>query len=120
LASGGFSSVKVDKCVYTKFIDNECVIISLYGDDMLIFGTCHEIVRSTKSEASVILGVKIKRNNDEIMLSQEHYIEKLLKKFGNFDVTQVSTPYDANTQLKKNQGDPVAQCMHRLLGVWCI
>ena len=43
------------------------------------------------------------------MLSQQHYVEKLLKKFGNFDVTLVNTPYDANIQSKKNQGDSVIQ-----------
>ena len=35
------------------------------------------------------------------MLTQEHYVEKLLKTFGHFNVTPVSTFYDANTQLKK-------------------
>ncbi|XP_071939234.1 uncharacterized protein [Coffea arabica] len=35
--------------------------------------------------------------------------ERLLRKFENYDVTPVSTPYDANTQLKKNNGDPIAQ-----------
>ena len=33
-------------------------------------------------EISVILGVKIIRNRDNILLSQEQYIEKLFKKFG--------------------------------------
>ena len=59
-------------------------------------------------EASVILGVQIIRKSDGIILSQKHYVEKLLKKFGHFDVTLVSTPYDANTQLMKNRGDPIA------------
>ena len=88
---------------------------------MLIFGTGHDIVHKTKSflaskfdmkdmgEASVILGVKIIRKNDSIILSQEHYVEKLLKKFGYFDVNPVSILYHANTQLKKNRGDIVAQ-----------
>ncbi|XP_070036284.1 secreted RxLR effector protein 161-like [Nicotiana tomentosiformis] len=43
------------------------------------------------------------------MLSQEHYVERLLKKFEYFNVTFVSIPFDANSQLKKNNGDPVAQ-----------
>ena len=60
------------------------------------------------SEASVILGVKIIRRDNGIMLTQQHYVEKLLKKFGHFDVTAVSTPYDANTKLMKNQGKVVA------------
>jgi len=43
------------------------------------------------------------------MLSQEHYVEKLLKKFDSFDVTLLSTPYDINTQLKNNRCDLVSQ-----------
>ena len=110
----GFLSVEVDKCVYTKYIEKECVIIALYVDDMLIFGTSLSMVHSTKrflasqfdmkdmGEANVILGVKITRMGDSIMLSQEHYIEKILKRFGHFDAKPVSTPYDANTHLMKN------------------
>ena len=60
-------------------------------------------------EAKVILGVKITRMSDSIMLSQEHYIEKILKRFGHFDAKPVSTPYDANTHLMKYQGDHVGQ-----------
>ena len=60
-------------------------------------------------EAKVILGVKITRMSDNIMLSQEHYVEKILKKFGHFDAKPVSTPYDANTHLMKNRGDLVGQ-----------
>ena len=51
------------------------------------------------SGVKVIMGVKITRMGDSIMLSQEHYIEKMLKRFEYFDVKPVSTPYDANTHL---------------------
>ena len=60
-------------------------------------------------EAKVILGVKITRTCDSIKLSQKHYIEKILKRFRHFDVKPVSTPYDANTHLMKNRGDPMGQ-----------
>ncbi|XP_071928182.1 uncharacterized protein [Coffea arabica] len=121
LIKDGFSSVEVDKCVYVKIINDQYVIISLYVDDMLIFGTSLDIVNSTKyvlssnfdmkdlGEAKMILGVNIIRRGDGIMLSQEHYTERLLRKFENYDVTPVSTPYDVNTQLRKNIGDPIAQ-----------
>ena len=49
------------------------------------------------NEAKVIMGVKIIRVGDSIMLSQEHYVEKILKRFGHFDVKLVS-----NTHLMKN------------------
>ena len=58
-------------------------------------------------ETKVILGVKITRMGDSIMLSQEHYVEKILKRFGHFDAKLVSTPYDANIHLMKNQDDHV-------------
>ena len=111
----------MDKCVYTKCTRKECVIIALYVDDMLIFGTSLNVVHSTKrflasqfdmkdmGEAKVILGVKITRMGDSLMLSQERYVEKILKKFGNLDVKPVSTPYDANTHLMKNRGDLMGQ-----------
>ena len=104
LLKNRFLSVKVDKCVYTKCTEKKCVIIALYIDDMLIFGTSLSVVHSTKrflalqfdmkdmGEGKVILGVKIPRMGDSILLSQEHYVEKILKRFEHFDVKPVSTP----------------------------
>ena len=121
LLSEGLLSIEVDKCVYTKCIDKECVIIALYVDDILTFGTSLDKVHSTKrflasqfdikdmGEAKVIWGVKITRMGDSIMLSQEHYFEKILKRFRHFDAKPMSTPYDANTHLMKNRGDFVGQ-----------
>ena len=105
-----FSTNDVDKYVYTKSENRECAIICLYVDDMLIFGTCIDIVSKTKlfleskfemkdmGEASVILGVKVIRKGDSILLSQEQYTEKLLRKFGYYDFKSISTPYDANSK----------------------
>nr|KYP50828.1 Retrovirus-related Pol polyprotein from transposon TNT 1-94 [Cajanus cajan] len=80
---------------------------------MLIFGTCDDIVFKTKfflasnfdmkdmGEASVILGGKVVRKGDSILLSQGHYVERLLKKFDYYDCKSVTTPYDVNSQLNK-------------------
>ena len=54
-------------------------------------------------EANVILDIKIIKSDDGIILSQEHYVEKFLRKFGFYDTKPVFTPYNANTQLKKNR-----------------
>ena len=63
----------VDKCIYSKFINNECVIICLYVYDLLIFGTSLDVVCDAKcflasnfdmkdlGEANVILCIKILR-----------------------------------------------------------
>ena len=55
---------------------------------------------------------------NSIMLSQEHYVAKIFKRFGHFDVKPVSTPYDANTYLMKNRGDPVGQVEYaQIIGI---
>ena len=60
-------------------------------------------------EADVILGIKITRTSYGISLNQSHYIEKILKKFDQFDCVPVKTPYDSSIHLKKNKGDSISQ-----------
>ncbi|GJU96855.1 zinc finger, CCHC-type containing protein [Tanacetum coccineum] len=60
-------------------------------------------------EADVILGIKIKRENKGIVITQSHYIEKILKKFNRTDCFPVSTPMDPVEKLKPNTGKPVDQ-----------
>nr|GEZ07663.1 hypothetical protein [Tanacetum cinerariifolium] len=60
-------------------------------------------------EADVILGIKIKRENRGIVITQSHYIEKILKKFNREDCSPVSTPMDHVEKLKPNTGKPVDQ-----------
>ena len=94
---------------YNKYEDNTCVVIYIYVDDMLIFGTSLEVVCETKKflgskfdmkdlgEAEVILGIKITRTPNGLKLSQEHYVEKILRKFEHFDCKPMSTPYDPSS-----------------------
>jgi len=49
LLSEGFSTNDVDKYECSKSENNECVIICLYVDDMLIFGTYNDIVFYNKT-----------------------------------------------------------------------
>ena len=107
--------------IYSKFINNKGVIICLYVDDLLIFGTSLDVVHDAKhflasnfdmkdlGEANIILGIKILRDNDCITLSHSHYVEKILKKFEHFDMLPMSTPFDSNVHLFKNRGDSVSQ-----------
>lgn len=119
--SNGFKIHESDKCVYSKFKNNKGVIICLYVDDMLIFGSDLDQINNTKKflcetfdmkdlgQADVILGVKIIRSNEGIMLSQSHYVEKVLRKFNHFDCTPVSTPFDPSTKLMPNDGRAFSQ-----------
>ena len=44
-----------DSCVYSKLIGSDCVLICLYVDDMLIFGTNLLVVNETKKLLSSFL-----------------------------------------------------------------
>ncbi|GJR93587.1 zinc finger, CCHC-type containing protein [Tanacetum coccineum] len=81
--SNGYLLNKADKCVYSKFDKSgKGVIICLYADDMLIFGTNQVHVDLTKEflssrffmkdigEADVILDIKIKSKSNGIAISQ--------------------------------------------------
>nr|GEZ93943.1 zinc finger, CCHC-type [Tanacetum cinerariifolium] len=60
-------------------------------------------------EANVILGIKIKRENKGIVITQSRYIKKILKKFNREDCSPVSTLINLVEKLKPNTGKPVDQ-----------
>nr|GEZ98012.1 zinc finger, CCHC-type [Tanacetum cinerariifolium] len=58
-------------------------------------------------EANVILGIKIKRDNKGIVITQSRYIKKILKKFNREDCFPMSTLMNPVENLKLNIGKPV-------------
>ncbi|CAA0834987.1 cysteine-rich RLK (RECEPTOR-like protein kinase) 8, partial [Striga hermonthica] len=109
----GFKINECDKCVYVKDTEKGYVILCLYVDDMLIVGSNDKIIKSTKDMlnsrfdmkdvglADVILGIKIHRTSQGIVLSQTHYVEKILEKFNKDDFTQARNPIDTSQHLSK-------------------
>src|SRR6266542_3722702 len=76
LTSVGFIVNEADKCVYYRFVGGEGVIMCLYVDDILIFGTNLDMIEEVKSflshnfemkdmgVADVILNVKLLREGN--------------------------------------------------------
>ncbi|KAL0303720.1 UNVERIFIED_CONTAM: Retrovirus-related Pol polyprotein from transposon TNT 1-94 [Sesamum radiatum] len=61
-------------------------------------------------EADVILGIKLIRSTDGIAISQSHYVEKIIEKFGYQNSRIAKTPDDSSIALFKNEsGISVAQ-----------
>ena len=87
-------------------------------------GTNKDVINSTKKilnysfdmkdmgVADVILGIQIKRNDDGYVLTQSHYVEKALRRFGQFDSKLAVTPLNASCKLKKNVGEGVLQLQY--------
>jgi hypothetical protein len=117
LTSVGFVVNEADKCVYYCFGGGEGVILCLYVDGILIFGTSLNVIKDVKEflsqnlvmkdlgEADVILNIKLVREGDGgVTLLQSHYVEDVLSRFGYSDWKPAPTPYDASTILKKIKG----------------
>ena len=84
--------------MYFKFTKEYGVIVCLYVDDMLIFGTNMKGVYETKkyissifqmkdlNEVDTILGIKIKSHSEEFVLCQSHYVKKVLQRFEHLNI----------------------------------
>ncbi|GJS39654.1 zinc finger, CCHC-type containing protein [Tanacetum coccineum] len=99
-------------------LDEEVYMKQLEG--FVMSGNKHKVDKTKKflsskfsmkdmGEADVILGIKIKRENKGIVITQSHYIEKILKKFNRGDCSPVSTPMDPVKKLKPDTDKPVDQ-----------
>jgi hypothetical protein len=117
LTFAGFVVNEADKCVYYRYGGGEGVILCLYVDDILIFGTSTRVIDEIKSflsrcfdmkdlgPADVILNIKLTKSEDGITLNQSHYAEKILSRFG-FEECKISpTPYDVSIKLRKFKGE---------------
>ena len=91
----GFIKNEEEPCVYKKASGSALVFLVLYVDDILLIGNNIQMLETVKSslkksfsmkdlgEATYILGIKIYRDRSKrlIGLSQDRYIDKVLKRF---------------------------------------
>jgi Reverse transcriptase (RNA-dependent DNA polymerase) len=96
----------VDECIYYKFSGSKFVFLVLYVDDILLASNDKNMMRKTKKilfkyfdmkdlgEASYVLGLKIHkdRNKSILGLSQQAYIDKILKRYGMKNYKSGNTP----------------------------
>jgi hypothetical protein len=111
LISAVFSVNEPDRCVYYRHGGGQGVILCLYVDDILIFGTSLDVINEVKTflcqsfdikdmgEADVILNIKLIKGDNGITLTQFHYVENVLSRFGYKDSKPSPTPYDPSLVL---------------------
>ena len=127
MITNGFRIIECDRCVYIKNTENGYVILCLYVDDILIVGSDDKMIKSTKNMlnsrfnmkdirlADVILEIKITRISDELILSQSHYVDKILEKFNKDDSGIARTPLDNSLHLSKNRRGGISQLKYSRL-----
>ena len=114
----GYRKTTSDNCVFVqKFSDDDFIILLLYVDDMLIIGRNSSRIDRLKNQlskafamkdlgpAKQILGIRIHRERDakKLYLSQEKYIEKVLRRFNMDKAKAVSSPLATHFKLNTEQ-----------------
>ena len=107
----------VCRCHYVLIDD----IRNLDVDDMLIVGSDDKMIASTKNMMNsrfdmkdlglddVILGIKIKRAPEGLILSQSHCVDNILRKFDKDNSGIARTLVDVTLHLSKNKRESVSQ-----------
>ncbi|KAG2017226.1 hypothetical protein CC2G_015300 [Coprinopsis cinerea AmutBmut pab1-1] len=106
-----FKQLKSDYCCYIRYQDDDLTILLVWVDDIIAASTTDALNDQIESELaqhfeikslgqpSLILGLQIQQDDHYISLSQSHYIDTLLKRFGLENANPVSTPIDPNVKL---------------------
>ena len=107
MIKNGYKSNEYNKCIYSKSWNNLHVIISLYVDDMLIFGLNMHVINEMKNmlksyfvmkdlgEANFILSMKLQKHVMGYFLINHI----MLRKYNFHDHKSVATPFDSSVHL---------------------
>ena len=93
------------------------IIVCLYVDDFIYFGSNHHLLADFKHSMmrnfemtdlgimKYFLRMQVKQGREDIFISQEKYAADILKKFYMKDCKAVSTTMALNENLNSNDGD---------------
>ncbi|GJW18590.1 putative ribonuclease H-like domain-containing protein [Tanacetum coccineum] len=114
LLKNGFQRGTIDKTMFIKRIKGDILLVQLYVDD-IIFGStkknlCTEFETlmhkkfqmSSIGELTFFLGLQVTQKDDGIFISQDKYVDEILKKFGFSTVKKASTPMETSKPLMKD------------------
>nr|GEX30870.1 putative ribonuclease H-like domain-containing protein [Tanacetum cinerariifolium] len=115
LLKNGYRRGPIDKTLFIKKDKKDIMLVQVYMDD-IIFGStkkscCDEFEALMKSIFQIsyigyltfFLGLQVKQKQDEIFISQDKYVAKILKKFDFISVKTASTPIETQNPLTKDE-----------------
>ncbi|GJR06343.1 putative ribonuclease H-like domain-containing protein [Tanacetum coccineum] len=107
----------IDKTLFIKKNSRDIILVQVYVDD-IIFGSTNqawcdefevlmkgEFEMSAMGELTFFLGLQVKQNPDGIFISQDKYVQDMLKKFDMENVRPATTPFEASKPKSKDEPD---------------
>ncbi|GJR55272.1 ribonuclease H-like domain-containing protein [Tanacetum coccineum] len=114
LLDNGFQRGQIDKTLFIKRVKSDILLVQVYVDD-IIFGStkkklCTEFEKlmhkkfqmSSMGKLTFFLGLQVIHKDDGIFISQDKYVDEILKKFGFLTVKTASTPMETSKPLLKD------------------
>ncbi|GJY62779.1 putative ribonuclease H-like domain-containing protein [Tanacetum coccineum] len=107
----------IDKTLFIKKNSRDIILVQVYVDD-IIFGSTNktwcdefevlmkgEFEMSAMGELTFFLGLQVKQEPDGIFISQDKYVQDMLKKFDMESVRPATTPFEASKPKSKDEPD---------------
>ncbi|GKB76943.1 retrovirus-related pol polyprotein from transposon TNT 1-94, partial [Tanacetum coccineum] len=107
----------IDKTLFIKKNSRDIILVQVYVDD-IIFGSTNkawctefevlmkgEFEMSAMGELTFFLGLQVKQQPDGIFISQDKYVQDMLKRFDMESVRPATTPYEAAKPKSKDEPD---------------
>ncbi|GKA08983.1 putative ribonuclease H-like domain-containing protein [Tanacetum coccineum] len=126
LLDNGFQRGKIDKTLFIKRYKGDILLVQVYVDDIIFGSTKKELCiafeklmhekfqMSFMGELTFFLGLQVKQKKNGIFISQDKYVEEILKKFRFTEVKTASTPMETQKPLLKDEdGEEVDVHMYR-------
>ncbi|GJR86872.1 putative ribonuclease H-like domain-containing protein [Tanacetum coccineum] len=126
LLDNEFQRGKIDKTLFIKRYKGDILLVQVYVDDIIFGSTKKELCNafeklmhekfqmSSMGELTFFLGLQVQQKKDGIFISQDKYVDEILKKFGFTEVKTASTPIETQKPLLKDEdGEEVDVHMYR-------
>ncbi|GKB36407.1 putative ribonuclease H-like domain-containing protein, partial [Tanacetum coccineum] len=114
LLDNRFQRGQIDKTLFIKRVKGNILLVQVYVDD-IIFGStkkglCTDFEKmmhkkfqmSSMREITFFLGLQVTQKVDGIFISQDKYVDEILKKFGFSTIKIASTPMETSKPLLKD------------------
>nr|GEW63884.1 hypothetical protein [Tanacetum cinerariifolium] len=120
LLDNGIHRGKINKTLFIRRHKGDIFLVQVYMDDIIFGSTKKELCiafekmmhekfqMSSMGELTFFLGFQIKQKQDEIFISQDKYVTKILKKYEFTKVKNASTPMETQKPLLKDEDDDEA------------
>ncbi|GJZ21045.1 putative ribonuclease H-like domain-containing protein [Tanacetum coccineum] len=115
LLENGFRRGKIDQTLFIKRVKGDIILVQVYVDDIIFRSTkkemCTEFKKimhkrfqmSSMGELTFFLGLQVTQKNSGIFISQDKYVDEILKKFDFSTVKTASTPMEISKPLLKDE-----------------